>query len=83
LPVKAGFNVSGEAKNCEKLGSCAFKNKQAVQKIIVIKNLIFKMGNTTWSHALLSRLVAEYPWGNLILFILVATIAGRLKPLTP
>jgi hypothetical protein len=44
LPVNAGFKVSGEAKNCEKLGSCANEtetipeNKNRVKRSFFITN---------------------------------------------
>jgi hypothetical protein len=43
LPVSAGFIFKGEEKNCEKLGSCAFREIDATKadiNNIVRKNLI-------------------------------------------
>ena len=33
MPVRAGFSVSGDAKNCEKFGSCAFDVSEAISSI--------------------------------------------------
>jgi hypothetical protein len=41
FPVKAGLSVNGEAKNWEKLGSCAFDALTNVTQTISVKIIFF------------------------------------------
>jgi hypothetical protein len=41
LPVSAGFRVSGDEKNCEKCGSCAFTKNEKHISMLKIAEVFF------------------------------------------